>query len=284
MERLISINELRLLANTIRQDIIKSLAEAGSGHSAGSLGMADVFTALYFNILNHDPQNPSWEGRDYFILSNGHICPVFYATLANAGYFPRKELMTLRKLGSRLQGHPHRMVLPGVEVSSGPLGSGLSQGAGMVYGLRMDGRPNRVYCLTGDGEHDEGNLWEAVMFAGKYRLNHLIAIVDRNYIQIDGNTEDVMPLDPIKEKYLAFNWDVMVIDGNDIEQIIAALNKAKQSTEKPTMIIARSIPGKGVSFMENDYTWHGKPPTPEQAEIALAELRNEREQILEGAA
>ncbi|MEE9551976.1 MAG: transketolase [Gammaproteobacteria bacterium] len=279
MERVTDVRELKLIANTIRQDIIRSLTEAGSGHSAGPLGMADVFTVLYFNVLNHDPDNPNWEGRDYLLLSNGHICPVLYATMANAGYFPKEELMTLRKLGTRLQGHPHRLALPGLETSSGPLGSGLSQAAGMAYGLKMDSKPNLVYCLTGDGEHDEGNLWEAVMFAGKYRLDNLIAVVDRNYIQIDGNTEDVMPLNPTKDKYLAFNWDVVEINGNDIKQIITAMNTAKLITEKPTMIIANNVPGKGVSFMENDYQWHGKPPTPEQAEIALAELRHESKQL-----
>jgi transketolase len=279
LKRISDARELKLIANAIRQDIIRSLTEAGSGHSAGPLGMTDVFTVLYFNILNHNPNDPNWEGRDYLILSNGHICPVLYATMANAGYFPKEELMTLRKLSTRLQGHPHRAALPGLETSSGPLGSGLSQAAGMAYGLKMDGKQNLVYCLTGDGEHDEGNLWEAVMFAGKYQLDNFIAVVDRNYIQIDGNTEDVMPLNPTKDKYLAFNWEVIEINGNDIEQIITAMNTAKLIIEKPTMIIANNIPGKGVSFMENDYQWHGKPPTPEQAEIALAELLHERRQL-----
>ncbi len=282
MKKIEGLKELKLIANKIRQDVIKSLTEAGSGHSAGPLGMADVFAALYFNILKHDPKNPNWGERDYFVLSNGHICPVLYATLANAGYFPEAELMTLRKLGTRLQGHPHRIALPGLETTSGPLGSGLSQAAGMAYGLRMDGRPNRVFCVTSDGEHNEGNIWEAVMFAAKNKLGSLTAIMDRNYIQIDGNTEDVMPFDPVKEKYLAFNWDVIEIDGNNIEEILPALSQAKKLIGKPTMVIARNVPGKGVSFMENNYEWHGKPPTPEQAEIALSELEYWREKIIEG--
>lgn len=282
MKQVKDIKELKLIANKIRQDIIKSLVEAGSGHSAGPLSMADVLTALYFNVLKHDPENPRWGKRDYFVLSNGHICPVLYATLANAGYFPEEELLTLRKLGTRLQGHPHRLALPGLETSSGPLASGLSQAAGIAYGLKIDGKSNRVFCLTSDGEHDEGNIWEAVMFAAKYRLDNLIGILDRNYIQIDGNTENVMPLDSMKDKYLAFNWNVIEIDGNNMKEIIAALNSAKRLKGKPTMIIARNVPGKGVSFMENDYQWHGKPPTPEQGRIALAELEYEREMIIEG--
>ena len=282
MKKITSIKELKLIANQIRQDIIRSLVEAGSGHSAGPLGMADVLTALYFNVLKHNPDNPKWGRRDYFILSAGHICPVLYATLANAGYFPKEELMSLRKLGTRLQGHPHRIALPGLETTSGPLGSGLSQAAGIAYGLKMDGKSNRVFCLTSDGEHDEGNLWEAVLFTAKNRLDNLIGILDRNYIQIDGNTEEIMPLDSIKNKYLAFNWNVFEIDGNNINEVITALNKAKRTGGKPSMIIAQSIPGKGVSFMENDYEWYGKPPTPEQGIIALAELEYEREMLIEG--
>jgi transketolase len=276
------IKELKLIANKVRQDIIKSLVEAGSGHSAGPLGMTDVLTALYFNVLKHDPENPKWDKRDYFVLSNGHICPVLYAALANAGYFPEEELLTLRKLGTRLQGHPHRLVLPGLETTSGPLASGLSQAAGIACGLKMDGKSNRVFCLTSDGEHNEGNIWEAVMFAAKYKLDNLTGILDRNYIQIDGNTEDVMPLDSMKNKYLAFNWNVIEIDGNNMKEIITALNSVKRLKGKPTMVIARNVPGKGVSFMENDYQWHGKPPTPEQGRIALTELEYQREMIIEG--
>ena len=282
MKKIKDVKELKLLANKIRQDVVKSLVEAGSGHSAGSLGMADVLTAIYFNVLKHDPENPRWNKRDYFVLSHGHICPVLYAALSNAGYFPEEELLTLRKLGTRLQGHPHRLVLPGLETTSGPLGSGLSQAAGIAYGFKIDGRSNRVFCLTSDGEHDEGNIWEAVMFAAKHRLDNLIGILDRNYIQIDGNTEDVMPLDSAKEKYLAFNWNVIEIDGNNMEEIVAALNSAKRLKGKPVMIIARNVPGKGVSFMENDYQWHGKPPTLDQGRIALAELEYERKMIIEG--
>lgn len=282
MHKITDVKKLKLLANKIRQDIIKSLVEAKSGHTAGSLGMADILTALYFNTLNHDPENPEWHERDYFILSNGHICPVLYATLANAGYFPVEELMTLRKLGTRLQGHPHRLSLPGLETSSGPLGSGLSQAAGIAYGLRMDGKPNYVFCLTGDGEHDEGNIWEGVMFAAKNHLDNLTVILDRNYIQIDGTTEDIMPLDPVKDKYLAFNWYVIEVDGNDMEKVLSALNNSKELKGKPTIVIATNVPGKGVSFIENDYEWHGKSPTPEQGKIALAELERWREMIPQG--
>jgi len=249
------------------------LLEAGSGHSAGPLGMADVFTALYFEILNQKPEDPFWIERDRLFLSNGHICPVRYTAMAHAGYFPKSELMTLRKLGSRLQGHPERERLPGVETTSGPLGSGLAQATGYAYASRMDGKKFRVYCVCSDGEHDAGNHWEAVMFAGKNNLNNLTAIVDRNNIQIDGYTEDVMPLEPLKEKYEAFNWHVLDIDGHNIEEVIDACNHAKAVYENPTVIIAHTIPGKGVSFMENLPEWHGKPPNPEEAKKALHELR-----------
>ena len=268
-----TIQELQGKANEIRQDIIKMLLEAGSGHSAGPLGMTDVFTALYFDVLNHKPENPLWEERDRLFLSNGHICPVRYATMAHAGYFPKSELMTLRKLGSRLQGHPERERLSGVETTSGPLGSGLAQAAGYAYAAWMDGKKFRVYCVCSDGEHDAGNHWEAVLFAGKYNLSNLTAIVDRNNIQIDGHTEDVMPLEPLKEKYEAFNWHVLDIDGHNIEEIIDACNHAKAVFENPTVIIAHTIPGKGVSFMENLPEWHGKPPNEEEAKKALHELR-----------
>lgn len=272
MKKLTQIKDLQMMADVIREDIIASLAEAKSGHSAGPLGMADIFTALYFNILKHNPKKPAWPERDYLVLSNGHICPVLYATMANAGYFQKKELMTLRKLGTRLQGHPHRESLPGVEITSGPLGSGLSQAAGMAYGLRLDKKKNLVFCLCSDGEHDEGNTWEAILFAAKYKLSNLIAILDRNYIQIDGNTEDIMPLDSLEDKYKAFNWNVITIDGNNMEQILSTLQKARKNTEKPLMIIAKTIPGKGVSYMERNYTWHGKPPKPNEAVVALKEL------------
>ncbi|MDP3973431.1 MAG: transketolase [Candidatus Daviesbacteria bacterium] len=267
------IHKLEEKAVLIREDIIRMLLEAGSGHSAGPLGMADVFTALYFNILKHDSAKPDWEERDMLVLSNGHICPVWYATLAHAGYFPITELKTLRKLGTRLQGHPHRGALPGVETTSGPLGSGLSQACGMALGLRMDNSRRWVYCLMSDGEQDAGNTWEAVLFAGKYKLNNLTAIMDRNNIQIDGFTEDIMPLEPIKEKYEAFGWHVLEIDGHNMEAIINACNEAKAIVEKPVLIIAHTIPGKGVDFMEYKFEWHGKPPNAEEAKKALSELR-----------
>lgn len=277
-----SIKDLELIANTIREDIIKMLVEAGSGHSAGPLGMADVFTALYFEIMNYDPKNPELPERDRLILSNGHICPVRYAAMAEAGIFPKEELKTLRKLGSRLQGHPERTKLPGVETTSGPLGSGLAQAAGYAYAAKMDSRKFRVYCVCSDGEHEEGNHWEAVMFAGKNNLSNLTAIVDRNNIQIDGYTEEIMPLEPLVEKYKAFNWSVIEVDGHNIEEVVDASNKAKAIFENPTVIIAHTIPGKGVDYMEGDYKWHGappgtdikgEPPKGEQAKIALNELR-----------
>ena len=267
------IKELELKANDIRQSIIEMLTEAGSGHTAGPLGMADIFTAFYFHILNHDPKNPDWEERDRLILSNGHIVPVRYATMAHAGYFPIGELKTLRKFGTRLQGHPERESLPGVENVSGPLGSGLSQAAGMALGARMDGKKFQVYCLMSDGEHDAGNLWEGAMFAGNNKLSNLTGIIDRNNIQINGMTEDVMPLEPLRDKYEAFGWHVIDIDGHNMEEIVDSVEKAKAIYEKPTLIIAHTIPGKGIEGMEFDYTWHGKPPKPEEAKKFLAELR-----------
>lgn len=280
--RVTNLKKLKLLANTIRQDIIQSLVAANSGHSAGPLGMADVFTALYFNILTHNPKNPFWEGRDRLVLSNGHICPGLYATMANVGYFPRTELKTLRHFGTRLQGHPHRSALPGLETTSGPLGSGLSQAAGMAYAFRMDNKKNRVYCLLSDGEQEAGQTWEAAMFVGKNKLSNLTAFIDRNNIQIDGTTEEIMPLEPLADKYRAFNWYVLEIDANNIKTVIDACNEAKAITERPTLIIAHNTPGKGVSFMENNYEWHGKPPTEEQAKIALQELKVWREKINKG--
>ena len=264
---------LEEMANRIRQDVIEELVEAGSGHSAGPLGMADIFTTFYFHILNHDPKNPNWEDRDRLILSNGHICPVLYAALAHAGYFPIEELKTLRKLGSRLQGHPHRGSAPGIETTSGPLGSGLSQAIGFALAAKLDKKKYRVYALLSDGEHDEGNLWEAAMFAGKNKLNNLTVVVDRNNIQIDGFTEDVMPLESLRAKYEAFNWHVIEVDGHNILEFVSAVSEARAIYEKPTVIIAHTIPGKGVSFMESDYLWHGIPPNKEQAVEALKELR-----------
>jgi transketolase len=270
----LSIERLETIANDIREDIIRMLEHAGSGHSAGPLGLADIFTALYFDVLKHDPKNPDWDERDILLLSNGHCVPVRYATMANAGYFDKKELMTLRKLGSRLQGHPERTKLPGMETTSGPLGSGLSQAAGMALALRMDKHAHRwVYVVMGDGELDEGNVWEAAMLVGKYKLTNVIALVDRNNIQIDGPTEAVMPLEDLHKKWEAFGWHVLEVDGNNIEAVIDTYAMAKAIAEKPVVIIAHTIPGKGVDFMESDFHWHGSPPNHEQAVKALHELR-----------
>ena len=264
---------LEKTANKVRRSIIEMLVAAGSGHTAGPLGMADVFTAFYFHILNHDPKKPLLPDRDRMILSNGHICPVQYAAMAHAGYFPVKELLTLRKLGSRLQGHPHRGSLPGIEITSGPLGSGLGQAAGIAYGARMDGKKFRTYCFMSDGEQDCGATWESAMFAAKNRLSNLTAIIDRNKIQIDGKTEDIMPLEPLKEKYESFNWHVLEVNGHDFQEIVGAVEEAKAIYEKPTLIIAHTIPGKGIPEIEFDYKWHGIPPNKEQAKQFLHELR-----------
>ncbi|MFO0955170.1 MAG: transketolase [Candidatus Saccharibacteria bacterium] len=284
-----SVKELELKANSIRQDIIEMLVAAGSGHSAGPLGMADVFTALYFEVMQIDPKQPDWPERDLILLSNGHIVPVQYATMAEAGYFPKSELKTLRHFGSRLQGHPERLRLPGIETTSGPLGSGLSQGAGMALGLKLDGKKNRVFVLTGDGELDEGNVWEAAMFIGARKLSNITAIIDRNNIQIDGFTETVMPLEPLAMKWQAFGWHVIEIDGHNMEQIVAACDQAAAIFERPTVIIAHTIPGRGVDYMEREPIWHGMPPgtkdvagdppKAEQAKVALAELRTLRGRI-----
>lgn len=281
------VKSLEKKANDIRISIIEMLAEAKSGHSGGPLGMADVFTALYFNLLRHDPKNPQMPERDRLVLSNGHICPVLYSTMAHAGYFPVKELLTLRKFGSRLQGHPHREFLPFLENSSGPLGSGLSQAVGMALADKIDHdklSPRYVYCLLGDGELNEGQNWEAFMLGAKEKLGNLIAIIDRNNIQIDGYTEDIMPLLPLYEKLKAFNWHVQEIDGHDMNSIVTAVNKAKSVFEKPSVIIAHTIPGRGVSYMEKRYEWHGVPPgisdisgAPEKAKqvkVALDDLKD----------
>ena len=260
-------------AEMIRETIITMLVAAGSGHTAGPLGMADIFASLYFHILNHDPKNPDWPERDRLFLSNGHIVPVRYAAMAHSGYFPVEETLTQRKFGSRLQGHPERLKLPGVESTSGPLGSGLGQAAGYAYAARMDNKKFRVICAMSDGEHDAGNVWESVMFAGKNKLSNLTGVIDRNNIQINGMTEDIMPLEGLRAKYEAFNWHVIEIDGHNIEAIVDAFDEAKAIYEKPTVIIAHTIPGKGIKEIEFDYTWHGKPPTKEEAEKFLAELR-----------
>lgn len=269
------IKELEIKANDIRQSIITMLVEAGSGHTAGPLGMADIFTYFYFHALNHDPKNPMKEDRDRVVLSNGHICPVLYATMAHAGYMPIEELRTLRKFGTRLQGHPHREYMPWLETSSGPLGSGLSQACGMALADRMDNKENDrfIYCFLGDGELNEGNNWEAVMFAGKNKLRNLIAVIDRNNIQIDGYTEDVMPLENLRGKWESFNWHVLETSGHDFSSIDEAVEEAKSIPHKPTVIIAYTVPGRGVKEFERDYTWHGKPPSKEEADMALKELR-----------
>jgi transketolase len=273
------IAELKLHANDVRQGIIRALVAAGSGHSAGPLDMADIFAALYFQILRHDPKNPDWPERDRLLLSCGHITPVRYSAMAYAGYFPVEELLTLRKFGTRLQGHPERLRLPGVETTSGPLGEGLAQGVGMALGAKTDGNDWRVYVVTSDAEHQCGLHWEAVLTGAKFKLDNLINIIDRNFIQIDGSTEDVMPLDPLADKYRAFNWEVFECDGNDIAAVIEMIERAKQTKGRPSVVIAHTVPGKGVSYMEGDYTWHGKPPNREQADEALRELNAEREKI-----
>lgn len=274
MKRTYSIHELHQIANDMRASIVKMLEAAGSGHSAGPLGMADIFTALYFDVLKHDPKNPDWEERDVLILSNGHTAPVRYVAMAYAGYFEKHELLTLRKFGSRLQGHPERTKLPGLETTSGPLGCGLSQACGMALAMRMDKQIHRfVYVMMGDGELDEGNVWEAAMLAGKEKLHNVIGIIDRNNIQIDGQTEDVMPLEDLRGKWESFGWHVIEIDGNDVEAVIDSCAMARAIVEKPVMIIAHTIPGKGVDFMEYDFRWHGIPPNHEQAKEALKELR-----------
>jgi len=267
------LKELALRANQLREAVIDMLLAAGSGHSAGPLGMADIFAAFYFHILNHNPKKPLWKDRDRLIVSNGHICPIQYATLAYAGYFPVDDLKKLRKIGSPLQGHPHRGAAPGVETTSGPLGSGLAQACGVALAGRLDEKQYRTYCFVSDGEQQEGNTWEAVLFAGRHRLDRLTAVMDRNMIQIDGNTEDIMPLRSLREKYEAFGWDVLEIDGHNIREVIDAVHEAEAIQTQPTMIIAHTIPGKGVSFMEGDYHWHGKPPKDDEAKAALKELR-----------
>ncbi len=287
----IEIKELETRAEKIRETIIEMLVEAGSGHTAGPLGLADIFAAFYFHILQHDPKNPDWEERDRLILSNGHTVPVRYVAMAHAGYFPIEECQTLRKFGSRLQGHPERLRLPGLETTSGPLGEGLGQAAGMALAFRMDEnqdvvrptsdvgrttsnmRKRRIYCVISDGEQDEGSTWEAVMFAGKNKLSNLTAVMDRNNIQIDGMTEDIMPLESLRAKYEAFNWHVLECNGNDVAAFITAIDEAKAIYEKPTVIIAHTIPGKGVPEIEFDYHWHGKPPTQEEGKRFLKEIR-----------
>ena len=267
------LKDLQLKANQARQLVIEMLLTAGSGHTAGALGMADIFTAFYFHILKHDPKDPDWPDRDRLILSNGHICPIRYALMAMSGYFPTSELQTLREIDSRLQGHPHRTSLPGLETTSGPLGEGISQAIGIALAAKLDRKNYHTYVIASDGEMEEGNTWEALMFAGKNRLNNLTLIIDRNNIQIDGFTEEIMPLEPLKAKYEAFNWNVLETDGNNISSFVAAIQNTRAVFEKPTAIIATTIPGMGVSFMEKDFLWHGKPPNAEEAKKALLELK-----------
>lgn len=274
------LNYLQSLAFKLREDVIRMVSQANSGHIAGPLGLAEIFVALYFEILNHDPQKPDWEDRDRLVVSNGHVCPIWYATLARSGYFKKEELQTFRQINSRLQGHPHRKSLPGIETTSGPLGLGLSQACGMALAARLDNKKYRVYCLMSDAEQQEGNIWEAVMLASKYKLSNITAIIDRNNIQIDGFTENVMPIEPLKQKYESFGWHVIEINGHDIFQIISACAEAKAIFEKPTLIIAHTIPGRGVDFMENDYRWHSKSLSLKDAEQALKKINLLRKKIL----
>ncbi len=282
----VEVQALTLRAEDIRESIVKMLVEAGSGHTAGPLGMADIFTALYFRILNHNPRHPDWVQRDRVILSNGHIVPVLYATMAHAGYFSVSELKTLRRFGSRLQGHPHRESLPGLETTSGPLGCGLSQAIGMALMDRLEGhKPNRYfYCCMGDGEINEGQVWESLLLLNKYKLTKVIPIIDRNTIQIDGYTEDVLPLESLKDKLESFNFHVIEIDGHDFRDIMRAVGAAKNSLDKPTVIIAHTIPGKGVTAFEGDFRWHGKAPNEEEAKKALKELRTFKGKVIHGEA
>lgn len=272
------IDFLHTQAKAIRLSIIEMLLAARSGHTAGPLGLADIYALLYFEILKHDPKNPAWPERDRLIVSNGHTAPVIYAAMAQAGYFPTSELKTLRKYGSRLQGHPHREWLPGLETSSGPLGSGLAQGVGMALADRLDtGRASSryFYVILSDGELDCGATWEAVMMAGKEKLHNLIAIIDRNHIQIGGDTETVMPLEPLADKWRAFNWQVFEADGHDFAALATAIDQAKGNFVQPAVIIAHTIPGKGVPEFENKFEWHGKAPNPVEGAKALDEIQHD---------
>jgi len=270
----IGIEELYKTSNKLKQTVIDMLTEAGSGHTAGSLGTAEIFTALYFQILNIDPKKPYKKDRDRFLLSNGHICPIWYATLSERGFFPKSELWKLRKINSKLQGHPKKNSLPGIENTSGSLGQGLSQAIGIAIAAKMDNLDYRIYCMTGDGELNEGQIWESAMFAPNKKLNNITWIIDRNNIQSDGKTEDVMPLENLKDKLESFNWFVIEINGHSIEEIISACKMAKSITQRPTAIIAHTIPGEGIEFMENNYQWHGKVPSKKEAIAAKEELRS----------
>jgi len=281
MNKINNVRELKLIANNIRIDVVKMLHEAKSGHPGGSIGLADIITVLYFNAMTYNPQKPEWEERDRLILSNGHVCPVLYSAMAEAGYFPKEELMSLRKLGSRLQGHPHRSALPGLETSSGPLGQGLSQAVGMAIVAKTEHKHWRTYCIVSDGEQDEGQSWEAALLASKYKLGNLTVIMDRNNIQIDGTTYEVLPLEPLADKYKSFGWNVIKVNGHYIQGLLDAIKKAKEVTDKPTIIIAKTVPGKGIPFMEYMVEWHGKVPGKEQTEEAIKVLKHREELIKE---
>jgi len=276
------IARLQEIAARMRIDIIEMLAKAGSGHPGGSLSAIDILTCLYFSRMRYDPNRPDWPERDRFILSKGHAVPALYAVMAEAGYFPRQELMTLRRLNSRLQGHPVSTALPGIEACTGALGQGLSVAQGMAIASQLGGGKFHVYCMIGDGESQEGQVWEAVMSAPKFKLDTLTVILDNNNGQIDGHVTEVMNLEPIDAKWRAFNWNVLQIDGHDFEQILQALAKAGETRGRPTLIWARTIKGKGVSFMEDNVAWHGTAPNAEQAERALAELRAQYAQLVGG--
>jgi transketolase len=268
----LSVPELEKMARQLRRHVITMTATAGSGHPGGSLSAADIVTALYFKVMRHDPENPRWPERDRFILSKGHVAPILYAALAECGYFPVEELSTLRKLDSRLQGHTDRTLTPGVEMSAGSLGQGLSFGIGVALAARLDKRGYQVYVLLGDGECEEGQVWEAAMFAPHFQIDNLTAIVDNNGLQLDGRCCDIMGIEPLADKWRAFNWNVLEINGHDMNQILQALKEARKTKQRPTVIIAHTVKGKGVSFMENNVDFHGKAPTPQEAEIALKEL------------
>jgi len=269
-----TVEELEKKANILRMDVIEATSEAGSGHPGGSLSAADLMAVLFFRIMRHDPSEPMWEDRDRFILSKGHAAPILYAALAESGYFPREDLLTLRKMGSCLQGHPVRGKVPGVEMSTGSLGQGLSMACGMALAGKMDGKDHRIFCLLGDGELQSGQNWEAAMFAHHYNLNNLVAFVDRNRLQITGNTENAMSLDPLPDKWRAFGWNVMVVNGHSIVQIIEACTKAMNSEANPTVVIMNTIKGKGVSFMENNYEFHGKSCKEAEKDKAMKELEH----------
>jgi len=268
----LSAPELEKMAKKLRRHVITMIATAGSGHPGGSLSAADIVTALYFKVMSHDPKDPQWPDRDRFVLSKGHAAPILYAALAECGYFPVEELATLRKLGSRLQGHTDRTLTPGVEMSAGSLGQGLSYGIGMALAGRLDKRDYQVYVLLGDGECEEGQVWEAAMFAPHHKVDNLTAIVDHNDLQLDGRVCDIMGLEPLTDKWRAFNWHVLEINGHDIKEVLQALKKAREMKGKPTVIIAHTVKGKGVSFMEGNVDFHGKAPNPQETERALKEL------------